>query len=848
MKKAFIVLLIAVLPLCASAHKFEYVFKDTPISQALTRIVKEHPELDISFIYNELDNYKANTVVRTDDPSDAIRKLVSYNPVSVMTFGNQIIVEALQKGKYKYTGRIVDENGESVPFASVRLLAPKDSTVITFGASDTEGRFSIPCDRRNVIVKLSGVGYRVKYRKADSFNLGDLLLESGTIKLKSVSVEAHSSYVDSDRSVYTPTSRQKRVAQDATDLLKVMAMPEINIDPASNSVTDNFGQSVPIYINYMKASGQDLSGMRTSDVRRVEFLYAPTDPRFQGAQQVINFIIQEYEYGGYTKAVASEDFLTGLKSDASVFSKFSYKKMNYDLYVGFRNQDDRHNGSSTSSTYSLKDENGNPYTAKRIETLDDSHFIQNQLPVTFRASYGDKNIRIRNTVGFTHLWKPENTESGSLCYLPSQGSDYEFSRVYTKRSNLYSYSGSYFFALPHEFSLSLDPSFSYSSIKDNTDYITTANDSVIRKANERVSYFRVTAIVDKQVNKKNSIFLFTRFSKRHNNLVYQGTDNAKSIYDSYGFGVLLGYTHKSEKLMLRADVGFACERNIINGTRYDDWYPSTHVQLGYSINRKNRLSMFAEYASFTPEISEKSPDVLKQNEFMYKTGNPNLENYRVYDLSLGYTWLPTNRFNSNIYCSYEGFSDRLKTVYEEYDGGRSILRTYLNDGNSHRIYSGVNFNLKLFDNNLMLSANPEWDLYKITGLYARTLSSVFFKASALYYLGNFYFEGRYKMRVKKLNVESGVVQRDRNTYSVTAGWSNGDFNLRLTASNIFNTGWLRYTREFTSSLYSESRRVYAPTAHPTINLSVVYTIGYGKKVKRGNEVGEQSGPSSAILE
>lgn len=848
MKKAFIVLLIAVLPLCASAHKFEYVFKDTPISQALTRIVKEHPELDISFIYNELDNYKANTVVRTDDPSDAIRKLVSYNPVSVMTFGNQIIVEALQKGKYKYTGRIVDENGESVPFASVRLLAPKDSTVITFGASDTEGRFSIPCDRRNVIVKLSGVGYRVKYRKADSFNLGDLLLESGTIKLKSVSVEAHSSYVDSDRSVYTPTSRQKRVAQDATDLLKVMAMPEINIDPASNSVTDNFGQSVPIYINYMKASGQDLSGMRTSDVRRVEFLYAPTDPRFQGAQQVINFIIQEYEYGGYTKAVASEDFLTGLKSDASVFSKFSYKKMNYDLYVGSRNQDDRHNGSSTSSTYSLKDENGNPYTAKRIETLDDSHFIQNQLPVTFRASYGDKNIRIRNTVGFTHLWKPENKESGSLCYLPSQGTDYEFSRMYTKRSNLYSYSGSYFFAFPHEFSLSLEPSFSYSSIKDNTDYITTANDSVIRKANERVSYFRVTAIVDKQVNKKNSIFLFTRFSKRHNNLVYQGTDNAKSIYDSYGSGVLLGYTHKSEKLMLRADVGFACERNIINGTRYDDWYPSTHVQLGYSINRKNRLSMFAEYASFTPEISEKSPDVLKQNEFMYKTGNPNLENYRVYDLSLGYTWLPTNRFNSNIYCSYEGFSDRLKTVYEEYDGGRSILRTYLNDGNSHRIYSGVNFNLKLFDNNLMLSANPEWDLYKITGLYARTLNSVFFKASALYYLGNFYFEGRYKMRVKKLNVESGVVQRDRNTYSVTAGWSNGDFNLRLTAFNIFNSGWLRYTREFTSSLYSESRRVYAPTAHPTINLSVVYTIGYGKKVKRGNEVGEQSGPSSAILE
>ena len=156
----------------------------------------------------------------------------------------------------------------------------------------------------------------------------------------------------------------------------------------------------------MKASGQDLSGMRTADVRRVEFLYAPTDPRFQGEQQVINFIVQEYEYGGYTKATVKEDFLTGLKSDASVFSKFSYKKMTYDLYVGSKNQNDHHNGSSTEATYSLKDEEGNPYTARRIETLDDSHFIQNQLPVTFRASYGGKNIQIRNTVGFTHLWKP----------------------------------------------------------------------------------------------------------------------------------------------------------------------------------------------------------------------------------------------------------------------------------------------------------------------------------------------------------------------------------------------------------------------------------------------------------
>lgn len=35
--------------------------------------------------------------------------------------------------------------------------------------------------------------------------------------------------------------------------------------------------------------------------------------------------------------------------------------------------------------------------------------------------------------------------------------------------------------------------------------------------------------------------------------------------------------------------------------------------------------------------------------------------------------------------------------------------------------------------------------------------------------------------------------------------------------------------------------------HSCINISATYTFGYGKKVQRGNEVGVQSGASSAIL-
>lgn len=53
MKRTVIVLVAAALMLCAEARTFEYVFKDTPISQALTRIVREHlSSISVSFTMN----------------------------------------------------------------------------------------------------------------------------------------------------------------------------------------------------------------------------------------------------------------------------------------------------------------------------------------------------------------------------------------------------------------------------------------------------------------------------------------------------------------------------------------------------------------------------------------------------------------------------------------------------------------------------------------------------------------------------------------------------------------------------------------------------------------------------
>ena len=249
-----------------------------------------------------------------------------------------------------------------------------------------------------------------------------------TRELDEVVVEAQMQRTSSTSTTYIPTSKQKNASQNAVDLLRQMAIPQIQINPVSEAVTDNAGGEVAIFINYLEASKEEMEGLRTPDVKKVEYFEFPTDPRFRGAQRVINIIVQEYAYGGYTKLTTNENFLVGFSSRNNIFSKFSYKKMTYDLYVGANNWNNHHIGNNVKGSYSLKDADGKDYQLTRTETLDGSHYKQNQYPLTFRATYASEKIQIRNTVGFTHLSVPVYDQRGNLSYHPGSEQNYTFNR------------------------------------------------------------------------------------------------------------------------------------------------------------------------------------------------------------------------------------------------------------------------------------------------------------------------------------------------------------------------------------------------------------------------------------
>lgn len=674
-------------------------------------------------------------------------------------------------------------------------------------------------------------------------------VDADTIKaqqLKEVIVEAANQNVTTSATTYTPTGRQKNAARNAVDLLRVMAIPQIRIDPITEAVSDNFGGDVAIYINFLPASREEMEGLRTEDVRKVEFLEFPTDPRFRGAPKVLNIIVQEYAYGGYTKLTANENFLLGLSSQTNVFSKFTYRKMTYDLYVAANNWSNTHDGSDIKGTYSLI-HNNEPLTVNRTETTDKSKFKQNQYPVTFRATYNSDKIQLRNTFAFQHYGNPVIRRSGSLNYLPEIAGNYSYTRNSPQHDNSASYAGSWFFSLPSNFSLDVSPTFNYTHTNSLTEYSTDNSIDIVRNAKEDAYNFRVDGYLRKKIGDRHSLMLGINGGKWSNDLTYTGNSEYKDRFSNAFAAGLVGYNYQTQKIAVNIDAGLAWEESTINGYSIDDIYPFTHINVRYSLNDKNMFSVYFQYANNSAGITEKASDILQENELLYISGNPELKNSRHTTVNLSYTWMPSNAFAMSAYGRYFGLYDRMFRTFIHYNEGQALLRTWINDGDYLSGTLGIAARWTLLKGKLQLYANPEIGFHKISGTCPLKYNPFNLTLQATYYLKQMYFQGMYQSPSRGLMFNTNTIYRNRDYYSITAGWSNSDWNISVAVYNFFNKGWKNGKWECNTPLYSEVKTNYGNYYHPRINLTAIYTFGYGKKVQRGNEVGAQSGANSGII-
>lgn len=667
-------------------------------------------------------------------------------------------------------------------------------------------------------------------------------------QLGEVSVEAAMQRFTPTASVYNPTAREKKAAQDLISLLNMMSIPQLVVNPMDKTVTDNFGKTVAIYINYLPATEEDQKTVNMANVRRVEVMDYPTDPRFRGAEHVINFIVREYEYGGYTKVMPYLSVIHGLTESLDLYSKFAYGKMTYDLFFSQTYGTSHHAGNDQSERFLLSDGNGGMKDVYRTQRVDDATSSYGRYPITFRATYNTDKVQLRNIVGFNRSRQYKSDNSGSLFLSETPDKNYRYFRNGEDTTDGVGYQGDYTFMFADDYALGVSPLFNYAHSNYTSDYNTTAGEALTQYSTENAYECRLEVYASKTFAGRHTVMLGAKGMGLSNrvNSVYS-TGDFRDRNDQWIAAACLRYNFSASKFAGGAVFFYAWHRNKINGETYNDHYPVAALFGQWVPSTKHSVNVQIQYETSTPETTNKIPDLLQRNEYLYRAGNPDLENCRNITANLSYSWSPSNIFRASVFGSWKQIFDQMTFVPMQMSDRRGILMTYVNSGDFRKAELGANLNLRLLQGALSLSARPTLTFYKSTGINSITYNPFNLNASAFYYLGDFYFGLQYFKGRLAYDSETGCKQKQYDNLSLSAGWSKGHWQLNLGAYNLTHpTGCKGFSYTYDNKIYSDHTTGYTRTGSTTIGLTATYTISYGKKIQHGDEIGKQEGVSSAI--
>ena len=283
-------LTITLIGLCCFIHvqaqKITRNYNNVSMSEALRDLNELSHDYSISFLYNELEDFRVTTAIRHKSVPDAIMQIVGFYPIRVVQRGeNEIFVECTHKTERHLTGTIIDENRQPVPYANVYLLHPSDSTVIGGGVSNEAGVFVIPYEQPTVLVRVSYVGYRTTYRLCNNEHVGTIQIKPETLTLNGIVVtgERPKMQLQGNALVMNVEGTVMERLGTAEDVLS--RVPTIS---KKGDAFEILGKGVPlIYLNGRKLTNlQELRNIQSDNIRSIEVLQNP-GARYDASVQAV---------------------------------------------------------------------------------------------------------------------------------------------------------------------------------------------------------------------------------------------------------------------------------------------------------------------------------------------------------------------------------------------------------------------------------------------------------------------------------------------------------------------------------------------------------------------------------
>ena len=657
--------------------------------------------------------------------------------------------------------------------------------------------------------------------------------------LDAVTVEAVMQRTGAEKSVYIPTTRQRNASQSATDLLSRMDIPQISVPYGSTAVKTVSGQAVAVFIDYVPATEDELEMMRTSDVLRIEYLQSPTDTRFGGKTNVINFVMRKYDYGGYVRTRLYENFWAN-SGQAQVNGRFNYRRMTFDVMgYGYYCAND-HTGTAQTETFRLPDGLGGTNTIERQSTSTGAKFRRNDYSASFRARYTSDKFTANNILAFRDTRIPHNDSQGAVTYSGGDFDDSEYTTVNDSRRQNVTYTGYYYIGIGERNSLTIQPTYAYSHTTQGSVYTEAGLAPIVNDAGDNSTLANTSIEYGHTFGGGHSFTLYGYGQYEHNRTRYTGTTEALDRTSSYTGNFDAGYSFARGGFGSTVRFGWSLSHIDYNGEKNDFNSPYADLSLQYSPNTKNSASAYMHTAGWPISSNYKSDRMIQDSPLLWRTGNPALTAYRSWDFGVQYVYMPSNAWRFSGYAYGWLVADRAAFDYQPFEyqpGEQGLVRNIIQPAGGFGRYN-VGFNINW---------RPLGGKFNITGSLTETIthngrpynldkSVLSGYVQAMYYIGNFNIVAAYVSRGYSFDDSmSGFYTRSRDAFALAAGWNSGSWNVNLHLQNMFRWHWRTSTTAMTSAYYDVTRQNYGVDNHALIQAKVTYTFSFGKKSKRDSD-------------
>ena len=665
----------------------------------------------------------------------------------------------------------------------------------------------------------------------------DSLAVDTTLTLGEVTVNGMRTIQKVDRTLFLPTKKMARSSANGYDLLKLMMLPGIQVDPVQQKITSLRGGGVQIRINDVKAGTQDILSLQPDEVIRVEYIDNP-GVRYSDTSldAVINYVVRR-RYSGYVGGVQTQQaFTTGFNNSYAYF-KFNHKKSEFSFNYSFNYRD---------------------YDKRRYDETADYYFPDGT--TRHREYRGYNSPFMYNTHNFQlgyNLAEPDKYTFNARFNLninnnPNRGTNLLV--VETAQPDLYQHnkasSSSYSPALDLYFSANLPHKQSIAANVVGT-YIHTDYDYLMRQYlfDQSPSQSMQTAPVNdysySTLGKKYSLIAEAIYSKGFKKATlsaggefsisrtdndYTGAVNTDALLNSNN---LYLFTQLQGKLAwLNYTVGVGANRASIHqgDIGFEKWTFRPRLSFQTSAIKNVSLSLTGQMYQGTPSLSQLSDVRQQSSDLMAGDGNVNLKPYTVYQAYFTGTWnVPLLSLWVNAGITYA--PDVIMTTYnavQQDNGEYMIVSRPENQRAYYDKWVRGNLTLHAIKDVLDISLYGCYDRYDSRGnTYRHTYNAWQWGAEASLMLGNWTVMADFYNTPKSYYGES--MSGGENSSDVRVNYKWKDLQVGLGAILVGYPHGYEYPGHTDSRYYKSHYKTWIEDNGNMVYITLSYNFSHGRK-------------------